>query len=284
MHSSPRFFIKETMKRTNEKGFTLMELLIVLAIIAILIAIAIPTFSSQMEKSREATDLANVRSAYAELMVKVNEADGATPITVELKQKTTDWQTKLPITIAGITYYGTDTQNWKGTPVPGGTCAVSYDSAKGVIFTWGGTSGGDAGRPIRPAYTGDLKDTRDFLKGEFDNRDTKKMQNNEAFFSNQKFNVNGVEVTARVYYADSPVFKAKLENYTPKPASYDDLAGNPFYLLEKWHGENQTQGFAYYTYGENGSIKEFTYVNSEKVYQTTDGGKTWYDITPEPGA
>lgn len=73
-----------------------MELLIVLAIIAILIAIAIPTFSSQMEKSREATDLANVRSAYAELMVKVNEADGATPITVELKQKTTDWQTKPP--------------------------------------------------------------------------------------------------------------------------------------------------------------------------------------------
>lgn len=26
------------------------------------------------------------------------------------------------------------------------------------------------------------------------------------------------------------------------------------------------------------------YVNTEKVYRTTDGGKTWYDITPEPGA
>lgn len=283
MHNSPRFFIKETMKRTNEKGFTLMELLIVLAIIAILIAIAIPTFSSQMEKSREATDLANVRSAYAELMVKVNEADGATPITVELKQKTTDWQTKLPITIAGITYTGTDTQNWKGTPVPGGTCAVSYDSAKGVIFTWGGTHG-VAGSPVKATYTGNLKGAEPTLNKAYADRNTGTMQTDEAFFSRQQFNVNGVEVTARVYYADSPVFKAKLENYTPKPASYDDLAGNPFYLLEKWHGENQTQGFAYYTYGENGSIKEFTYVNSEKVYQTTDGGKTWYDITPEPGA
>lgn len=279
MHSSPRFFIKETMKRTNEKGFTLMELLIVLAIIAILIAIAIPTFSGQMEKSREATDLANVRSAYAELMVKVNEADGATPITVELKQKTADWQTKLPITIAGITYSGTDTQNWVGKPVPGGTCEVSYHSAKGVIFTWGGTSGG-AGSPVKATYTGDLKKTESLLKGKFHSRNEGKMQTDEAFFSNQKFNVNGVEVTARVYYADSPVFKAKLENYTPIPASYEN---SPFHDVESWHAQNQTQGFAYYTYGENGSIKEFTYINTEKVYRTTDGGKTWYDITPEPG-
>lgn len=258
-----------------------MELLIVLAIIAILIAIAIPTFSGQMEKSREATDLANVRSAYAELMVKVNEAEGATPITVELKQKTADWQTKLPITIAGITYNGTDTQNWVGKPVPGGTCAVSYDSAKGVIFTWGGASGGDAGRPIRPAYTGDLKNTGNFLKGEFNNRNKVNMQNNEAFFSDRKFNVNGVEVTARVYYAGSKAFEEALKDYKPKPASYKE---SPFYKVQANVSTTETsQGFAYYTYGADGSINEFTYVNSEKVYQTTDGGKTWYDITPEPG-
>lgn len=280
MHNSPRFFIKETMKRTNEKGFTLMELLIVLAIIAILIAIAIPTFSSQMEKSREATDLANVRSAYAELMVKVNEADGATQITVELKQKAADWQTKPPITIAGVTYNGKQTDNWRGTPIPGGVCEVSYQSAKGVIFTWGGTSGG-AGSSVRPAYTGNLKGAEPTLNKAYADRNTGTMQTYEAFFSNRQFNVNGVAVTARVYYADSPVFKAALNGYTPKPASYKE---SPFYSVEKWHGENQTQGFAYYTYGADGSINEFTYVNSEKVYRTTDGGKTWYDITPEPGA
>ena len=32
---------------------------------AVLVAIAIPVFTSQLEKSREATDLANVRTAYA---------------------------------------------------------------------------------------------------------------------------------------------------------------------------------------------------------------------------
>ena len=107
------------------------------------------------------------------------------------------------------------------------------------------------------------------------------MQTGEAFFSNQKFNVNGVAVTARVYYAGSAAFAKVLEGYTPKPASYEE---SPFYSLEKWHGQNQNQGFAYYTYGPDGSIKEFTYVNPEKVYRTMDGGKTWYDITPESGA
>ena len=45
-------------KKLNKKGFTLAELLIVVAIIAVLAAIAIPVFSTQMEKAREAVDLA----------------------------------------------------------------------------------------------------------------------------------------------------------------------------------------------------------------------------------
>ena len=54
--------------KKSKKGFTLAELLIVVAIIAVLVAVAIPIFTSQLEKSREATDLANVRSVYAEVM------------------------------------------------------------------------------------------------------------------------------------------------------------------------------------------------------------------------
>ena len=52
----------------NNKGFTLMEMLIVVAIIAVLVAIAIPTFTTQLEKAREATDAANIRSAYSEVI------------------------------------------------------------------------------------------------------------------------------------------------------------------------------------------------------------------------
>lgn len=57
--------------RKNEKGFTLAELLIVVAIIGVLVAISIPIFTSQLEKAREATDLANIRSAYAECSAAV---------------------------------------------------------------------------------------------------------------------------------------------------------------------------------------------------------------------
>lgn len=49
----------------NKKGFTLAELLIVVAIIGVLVAVSIPIFTSQLEKSKQATDLANMRSAKA---------------------------------------------------------------------------------------------------------------------------------------------------------------------------------------------------------------------------
>ena len=55
-------FMKRKLK--SDRGFTLAELLIVVAIIGVLVAIAIPIFTSQLERSREAVDLSDVRSAY----------------------------------------------------------------------------------------------------------------------------------------------------------------------------------------------------------------------------
>ena len=55
----------------------------------------------------------------------------------------------------------------------------------------------------------------------------------------------------------------------------------PFHGLQIGGDDTKTEdGFAYYTYGPNGSIKEFTYVNEKNVYRSYDGGSTWYDITP----
>ena len=51
--------------RKHRLGFTLAELLIVVAIIAVLSAITIPIFYTQLEKSREAADISNLRSAYS---------------------------------------------------------------------------------------------------------------------------------------------------------------------------------------------------------------------------
>ena len=66
------------MKRTNKKGFTLAELLIVVAIIAVLVAIAIPVFTGATNRAEVAKDLANVRSYVAEETVKQMVQDGWT--------------------------------------------------------------------------------------------------------------------------------------------------------------------------------------------------------------
>lgn len=265
------------MKKSKEsvQGFTLIELIIIVAILGVLLVILAPAYTKYIERSRESTDLANAKSAYNELMMNVAEKEeDPEPISFKLKQKHPGWQSPLPITVGSASFDGTNTDNWVGTPGRNGTCVVSYEKNKGVIFTW---SGGTEDAAARPTYDGNLDKTLGTLQTGYKNINDLNMNNNKAFFSNQTFYINGERYTTRVYYADSAAFKDALKGYEPKPVSYKD---SPFFPLEAWHNDNQTQGFAYYTYGEGGTINMFTYVNENKVYQTTDEGKTWQDITP----
>lgn len=52
-------------KKLNRKGFTLAELLVVVAILGILVAISVPLFAGRMEAAKKSTDEANVRAAKA---------------------------------------------------------------------------------------------------------------------------------------------------------------------------------------------------------------------------
>ena len=69
------------MKKMNKKGFTLIEMLVVIAIIAILVAIIIPTVSNATTKAKEATDIANIRSAVAQYQIDQMNAAAGTTIT-----------------------------------------------------------------------------------------------------------------------------------------------------------------------------------------------------------
>ena len=139
--------------KQNKNGFTLMEMLIVIAIIAVLIAVAIPVFASQLEKAREATDLANVRSAYAQVSTEALLGDSETTVTVNLKQKQADWQSVDPVNIGGIVHSKSqgDTENWKGVAAPNGTCVVSYKEDYEIILNWSGKA--DPSTPKYPFNT-----------------------------------------------------------------------------------------------------------------------------------
>lgn len=70
--------------------FHLAELLILVAIIGVLVAVSIPIFTSQLEKAREATDVANLRAAKAVAATAylsdendLGSTQGTAPVTLE---------------------------------------------------------------------------------------------------------------------------------------------------------------------------------------------------------
>ena len=63
----------------NKKGFTLIEMLVVIAIIAILVSVVIPVVGNSTEKAKAATDAANLRAVYAELNIHVLNGDKTIP-------------------------------------------------------------------------------------------------------------------------------------------------------------------------------------------------------------
>ena len=63
----------------TKKGFTLIEMLVVIAIIAILVSIVVPAITNSSERAKAAADAANLRSVLSLLNIEVVNGESTVP-------------------------------------------------------------------------------------------------------------------------------------------------------------------------------------------------------------
>ena len=104
--------------KMNKKGFTLIEMLVVIAVIAVLVSIVIPTVTSATNKAKLATDAANIRSAIASVTTEAL-ANGTAPTSVDVKLKSDGKFTDLGTDFTGISEFTADKLETLGTAAAG---------------------------------------------------------------------------------------------------------------------------------------------------------------------
>ena len=135
----------ERQRRVVEVGF-------VIAVVEVVVVVQVAdafadVFAKQLEKSRESVDFANMRSAYAEVMVAaisddagspLKKADGTFQAEIQLRQKQEGWQTGG---VENMQIGSAPYEEWDSKmPAIGGTATVTfYPATSKVIIDWGGS-------------------------------------------------------------------------------------------------------------------------------------------------
>ena len=91
------------MKKLNKKGFTIVELVIVIAVIAILAAVMIPTFGGIIKSANESAETQNVTNAYKQAYAAALADDGVVD------------DDEMTVTVNNVTYAFTMTNENNGT-------------------------------------------------------------------------------------------------------------------------------------------------------------------------
>ena len=142
-----RTIIRRT--RSNDEGFTLVELMVVVMIIAILMAIAIPTFLNSRKRAQDSAAKSNVRNGLAAAQSVFSE-NQSFPITA-------DMLTSLAAEEPSLTFVATASTDPKTisvlTVVPA-TVVVSAQAKSGKCFSFKNVSAAGGGTTEYEAASG----------------------------------------------------------------------------------------------------------------------------------
>lgn len=107
-------FMEMMKRKNNKKGFTLVELMVVVVIIGILVAIAVPVYNGAQRSARTSAVAANVRTLEGAVELYKSENGNAIPTQTDLE--------------------GSYVKTW---PVGPGTVAYAVATSTGAITTTG---------------------------------------------------------------------------------------------------------------------------------------------------
>ena len=102
-------------KRKNKKGFTIVELVIVIAVIAILAAVLIPTFSSLIKKANESADIQAVRQMNTSLAIHetTENLDNIADVIAALDKENLDLDNYKPLVKGCHFFWVKNLNRWK---------------------------------------------------------------------------------------------------------------------------------------------------------------------------
>ena len=138
------------MKKFNKKGFTLIEMLAVIAIIAVLVAIIVPAVGSSTIKAKASTDAANLRSALSAATIQYASEGSVTAADIKVPASKVDSDYKYVL----IYKNGDALEAYYTTAGTGATTGMSIAELSTIAETGNATEGTHYAKATLPATTG----------------------------------------------------------------------------------------------------------------------------------